>query len=347
MELRHLGRSGIRVSALTLGAMSFGSMGNTDRDDCIRIVHRALDAGINVVDTADVYSGGQSEEIVGAALKGRRDDVVLATKSFNAMSRDPNARGSSRRWIVRACEDSLRRLDTDHIDLYQLHRPDERTDLDETMDALSDLVRSGKVRAVGSSTFPAEHIVEAQWTSERRGFVRLRSEQPPYSVFVRGIERDVLPTCVRYGMGVLVWSPLNAGWLTGKYRAGEAPPEDSRFGRLDRGTWKYDSPGADRKLALVPQLEDLAREAGTDLITLSLAFTLAHPAVSSTIIGPRTMAQLESQLAAGDHRLDDATLDRVDELVPPGETVTRADIAYEPQAIRRLEQRRIPAGAAR
>src|SRR3954452_15609267 len=211
MELRYLGRSGIRVSALTLGAMSFGSMGNADREDCIRIIHRALDAGINVIDTADVYSAGESEEIVGAALKRRRDDVVLATKSFNPMSRDPNTRGSSRRWIVRACEDSLRRLDTDHIDLYQLHRPDENTDLDETMDALSDLVRQGKVRLVGSSTFPAEHIVEAQWTSERRGFVKLRSEQPPYSIFVRGIERDVLPTCARYGMGVLVAGRADRG----------------------------------------------------------------------------------------------------------------------------------------
>ncbi|HLM05897.1 MAG TPA: aldo/keto reductase [Blastococcus sp.] len=347
MELRYLGRSGVRVSALTLGAMSFGSMGNADRDDCTRIIHRALDAGINIIDTADVYSAGESEEIVGAALKGRRDDVVLATKSFNPMSRDPNTRGSSRRWIVRACEDSLRRLGTDYIDLYQLHRPDENTDLDETMDALSDLVRQGKVRLVGSSTFPAEHIVEAQWSSQRRGLVPLRTEQPPYSVFVRGIERDVLPTCVRHGMGVLVWSPLNAGWLTGKYRAGEAPPEGSRFGRIDRGGWKYDSPGADRKLELVPQLEGIARDAGTDLITLSLAFTLAHPAVTSTIIGPRTMEQLESQLAAGDFRLDEAALDRIDELVPPGETITRTDISYEPQAIRRLDQRRLAPGAHR
>jgi len=347
MELRYLGRSGVRVSALTLGAMSFGSMGNADRDDCTRIIHRALDAGINIIDTADVYSAGESEEIVGAALKGRRDDVVLATKSFNPMSRDPNTRGSSRRWIVRACEDSLRRLGTDYIDLYQLHRPDENTDLDETMDALSDLVRQGKVRLVGSSTFPAEHIVEAQWSSQRRGLVPLRTEQPPYSVFVRGIERDVLPTCVRHGMGVLVWSPLNAGWLTGKYRAGEAPPEGSRFGRIDRGGWKYDSPGADRKLELVPQLEGIARDAGTDLITLSLAFTLAHPAVTSTIIGPRTMEQLESQFAAGDFRLDEAALDRIDELVPPGETITRTDISYEPQAIRRLDQRRLAPGAHR
>ena len=342
MELRYLGRSGLRVSALTLGAMSFGNMGNADGDDCIRIVHRALDAGINTVDTADVYSAGASEEIVGAALKGRRDDVVLATKCFNPMSRDANARGSSRRWIIRACEDSLRRLDTDWIDLYQLHRPDEHTDIDESLDALSDLVRQGKVRAVGSSTFPAERIVEAQWAAERRGGVPLRCEQPPYSVFVRGIERDVLPTCRRYGMGVLVWSPLNAGWLTGKYRAGERPPDGSRFGRLDRGAWRYDAPGADRKLDLVPHLEAVAHDAGIDLITLSVAFTLAHPAVSSTIIGPRTLEQLESQLGAGDVRLDDVVLDRIDQLVAPGETISRTDIGYEPQAIRRLDQRRLP-----
>jgi aryl-alcohol dehydrogenase-like predicted oxidoreductase len=347
MELRHLGRSGVRLSALTLGAMSFGSMGNTDRDECIRIIHRALDAGINVIDTADVYSAGESEEIVGAALKGRRDDVVLATKSFNPMGRDPNQRGSSRRWIIRACEDSLRRLGTDHVDLYQLHRPDENTDIEETLEALSDLVRQGKVRLVGSSTFPAEAIVEAQWAADRRGAVRLRTEQPPYSIFVRGIERDVLPTCQRYGMGALVWSPLNGGWLTGKYRSDAPAPVDSRFARVARGVWKLDSPGAQRKLDLLPRLEEVARESGMDLITLSLAFTLAHPAVTSTIIGPRTMEQLDGQLAAGDVRLDDATLDRIDAIVGPGETVSRTDISYEPQALRKMPLRRLPPVAAR
>src|SRR5215203_19629 len=231
MELRYLGRSGVRVSALTLGAMSFGSMGNADRDDCTRIIHRALDAGINIIDTADVYSAGESEEIVGAALRGRRDDVVLATKAFNPMGRDVNRRGSSRRWIIRACEDSLRRLGVDHVDLFQLHRPDENTDIDDTLGALTDLVRQGKVRMIGSSTFPAEAIVEAQWAAERRGHEKLRSEQPPYSIFVRSIERDVLPTCQRHGMGAIVWSPLNGGWLTGKYRRDAAPPAGSRFER--------------------------------------------------------------------------------------------------------------------
>src|SRR5215218_5147472 len=309
MEYRTLGRSGVRLSALTLGAMSFGSLGNPDQDDCVRIIHRALDAGINTIDTADVYSQGESEEIVGAALKGRRDDVVLATKSFNPMGRDPNRRGSSRRWIIRACEDSLRRLGTDHVDLYQLHRPDENTDIEETLEALSDLVRQGKVRLVGSSTFPAEAIVEAQWAAERRGAVRLRSEQPPYSIFVRGIERDVLPTCRRYGMGAIVWSPLNGGWLTGKYRSDAELEGASRFGRRSRGAWSMSGPGASRNLELVDQLQKVAADAGMDLITLALGFTLAHPAVTSAIIGPRTREQLESQLPAADVVLGDDVLD--------------------------------------
>jgi aryl-alcohol dehydrogenase-like predicted oxidoreductase len=343
MEKRVLGRTGVHFSTLTLGAMAFGSMGNTDREDCVRIIHRALDSGINVVDTADVYSAGESEEIVGQALKGRRDDVVLATKSYNPMGRDANRRGSSRRWIIRACENSLRRLGTDYIDLYQLHRPDANTDIEDTLSALTDLVRQGKVRMIGSSTFPAEAIVEAQWASERRALERLRSEQPPYSIFVRGIERDVLPTCERYGMGAVVWSPLNGGWLTGKYRRDTPPPAGSRFDRSARGPWGMDSPGADRKLDLLPALESVAKDSGTDLIGLSLAFTIAHPTVTSTIIGPRTMEQLESQLAAADLRLDDAALDRIDEIVPPGETVSRTDISYEPRQIRRAELRRVRA----
>jgi aryl-alcohol dehydrogenase (NADP+) len=254
------------------------------------------------------------------------------------MSRDPNHRGSSRRWIVRACEDSLRRLGTDHIDLYQLHRPDADTDVDETLGALSDLVRQGKVLMTGTSTFPAEQIVEAQWCAERRGHVRPRCEQPPYSIFVRGIERDVLPTCERYGIGAIVWSPLNGGWLTGKYS--RDVPGDSRFARLGRGSWRADSPGAEAKRALLPELEAIAADAGTNLIGLALAFTLAHPAVTSTIIGPRTMDQLESQLPAAEVRLDAAILDRVDALVAPGRTLSRGDIAYEPRAIRHAAARR-------
>ncbi len=340
MQYRHLGRTGVQVSTLCLGAMSFGAFGNPDRDECTRIIRRALDAGINTIDTADVYSRGESEEIVGAAIAGRRDDVVLATKFYNSMSSDPNHRGASRRWIVRACEDSLRRLGTDHIDLYQVHRPDENTDIDETLSALSDLVRSGKVRMIGTSTYPAEAIVEAQWAAERGGHVRFRSEQPPYSIFVRGAERDVFPTCRKYGMGVLVWSPLNGGWLTGKYRRGETPDAASRFGRMNRGSWRTDSPGAQLKVAAVEELEAIAADAGTDVIGLSLAFALAHPAVTSAIIGPRTLEQLEGQLPAADLVLDDEILDRIDKVVAPGVTISRGDVAYEPQALRHKGARR-------
>jgi aryl-alcohol dehydrogenase (NADP+) len=337
--MRVLGSSGVRVSALCLGAMSFGSMGNSDADECARIVDRALDAGINMIDTADVYSAGESERIVGEAIKGRRDEVVLATKLYNPMGRDRNRRGSSRRWIVQACEESLRRLGTDRIDLYQLHRPDPDTDIDETLGALSDLVRQGKVMMTGTSTFPDEQLVEAQWCADRRGHIRPRCEQPPYSIFVRGIERDVLPTCERYGIGAIVWSPLNGGWLTGKYSDGAAP-EGSRFARLGRGSWRTDSPGAARKRELLPRLELVARDAGTDLVGLSLAFALAHPAVTSVIVGPRTMEQLEGQLPAAGFRIGTDVLDRIDGIVAPGEIVARADIAYEPRPIRHAAARR-------
>lgn len=328
------------MSAQSLGTMSLGAMGNADVDDCVGIIRCALDAGINLIDTADVYSMGQSEEIVGAAISGRRDEVVLATKFFNPMGEDRNSRGASRRWIVRACEDSLRRLGVDHIDIYQVHRLDERTDLDETLSALSDLVRTGKVRMAGSSTFPAEAIVEAQWVAERRGHVALRTEQPPYSIFVRGAERDVFPTCLRHGMGTLVWSPLNGGWLTGKYRPGVEPAVDSRFARAPRVAWRMDSPRARRKLEAVAALEEVARDAGTDLIGLSLAFAMVHPAVSSVILGPRTREQLDSQLVAADLVLTEEVLDRIDEIVAPGTTLSRGDLAFEPQSVRHKALRR-------
>lgn len=347
MPMRNLGRTGLKVSSLCLGAMSFGSMGGRSESDGAAIIDRALDAGINFIDTADVYSRGESERIVGKALAGRRDSVVLATKFFNPMSGDPNHRGASRRWIVSACEDSLRRLDTDYIDLYQVHRLDENTDLDETLGALDDLVRAGKVRMIGTSTFPAEAMVEAQWVASDRRYVRPRCEQPPYSIFVRGAERDVFPTAQRHGMGAIVWSPLNGGWLTGKYRADAEVDQDSRFARIKMASWRMDSPGAQRKLEILDDLDELARSAGLDLITLSLAFTLAHPAVSATIIGPRTSDQLETQLAAADTVLDDAVLDRIDELVPPGTTISRTDLAFEPRAIRRVAHRRIGTGTAR
>src|ERR671937_2292179 len=217
MEHRPLGRTGVSVSKLCLGAMMFGAWGNEDHEDSIRIIHRALDAGVNFVDTADVYSQGESEEIVGKALAGRRDDVVLATKVHGRMGDDPNRAGNSRRWIVREVEESLRRLRTDWIDLYQIHRPDPDTDVDETLGALTDLVRAGKIRYLGTSTFPAHEIVEAQWVAERRGRGRFVCEQPPYSLLARGIEADVLPVCQKYGLGVITWSPLNGGWLSGSY----------------------------------------------------------------------------------------------------------------------------------
>src|SRR3546814_49382 len=272
----------------------------------------------------DVYSAGESEEIVGEALGKRRDDVVLATKFYNPMGREPNRRGASRRWVMQACEESLRRLGTDHIDLYQVHRLDEHTDLEETFGALSDLVTQGKVRMVGTSTFPAEWMAESQWVADRRNLARPVCEQPPYSIFVRGPERDVFPTAQRHGMGVIVWGPLNGGWLTGKYRSHDAV-EGSRFTRIGRGAWTTESAGADDKFALIPLLEEIARDAGTDLIGLSLAFTQAHPAVTSTIIGPPTPEQLASQLAVADLRLPAEVLDRIDDVVTAGTNVHRTD----------------------
>jgi len=339
MERTSLGTTGIQVSRYCLGAMMFGAWGNRDHDDSIRIIHAALDAGINFIDTADVYSGGESEQIVGKAIKGRRDDVVLATKFVAPMGEDSNHRGSSRRWIVREVEASLRRLDTDHIDLYQAHRPDPSTDVDDTLSALSDLVHQGKVRAIGSSTFPAEQIVEAQWVAERRGRERFRCEQPPYSIFVRGIETSVLPTCQRYGMGVIPWSPLAGGWLTGRYRKGSPPPAG---GRARRTPERFDFERADnqRKLDLVEDLLALADEAGLSLTHVSMAFVLEHPAVSSAIIGPRTMEQLTDVLAGAGTRLADDVLDRIDAIVPPGTNVSAADTGWEPASLRRSQRRR-------
>ena len=311
MERTTLGTTGIQVSRYCLGAMMFGAWGTRDHDECIRIIHAALDAGINFIDTADVYSGGESEEIVGKALKGRRDEVVLATKFVAPMSEDGNHRGSSRRWIMREVEDSLRRLGTDHLDLYQAHRPDPDTDIDDTLAALSDLVHQGKVRVIGSSTFPAEQIVEAQWVAERRGRERFRCEQPPYSIFVRGIETSVLPTCQRFGMGVIPWSPLAGGWLTGRYRKGEPTPEGGRARRTPE-RFDYERAENQRKLDLVEDLLALADEAGLSLTHLAMAFVLEHPGVTSAIIGPRTMEQLTDVLEGADTRLDDDVLDRID-----------------------------------
>jgi len=302
MEYRTLGTTGVKVSPLCLGAMMFGAWGNPDHDDSAAIIHRALDAGINFVDTADVYSAGESEEIVGKALKGRRDEVVLATKAHGPMGEDVNARGNSRRWLVREVENSLRRLGTDWIDLYQIHRPDPATHIDETLAALSDLVHAGKVRYVGSSTFPAHEIVEAQWVAEKRVRERFVTEQPPYSLLVRGIEADVLPITQRYGMGTLTWSPLAGEWLSGKWRKGSDTPTSTRAERIPR---RYDlsDPTNEAKLDAADALGRLAEENGISLVHVALAFVTEHPGVSSAIIGPRTMEQLESQLGAAELRL--------------------------------------------
>src|SRR5438105_934888 len=292
MELRKLGPTGVEVSPLCLGAMMFGAWGEPDNDESIRIIHRALDAGINFVDTADVYSRGESEEIVGEALAGgRRDNVILATKIHGTMGDDPNEFGNSRRWVVREVENSLRRLGTDWIDLYQIHRPEEDTEIDETLGALSDLVRQGKVRYIGSSTFPASQIVEAQWVARKRGRERFVCEQPPYSMLVRGIENDVLPTCQRYGMGVIPWSPLAGGWLTGRYRLGADVPSSHRAERIP-GRYDMSIPANQRKLEAADALARLAEEAGITLIEMALAFVLRHPAVTAAIIRPPAMEPL-------------------------------------------------------
>jgi aryl-alcohol dehydrogenase-like predicted oxidoreductase len=339
-ELRPLGRTGVQVSPLCLGTMMFGSWGNPDHEDSIKVIHRALEAGINFVDTADVYSSGESEEIVGKALAGgRRDDVVLATKVHGSMGEDPNRRGNSRRWIIEEVENSLRRLGTDWIDLYQIHRPEPDTDIDETLGALTDLVRDGKVRYVGSSTFPAEEIVEAQWTAERRGRERFICEQPPYSILARGIEADVLPTCERYGMGVIPWSPLAGGWLSGRYRKDGVAPGSSRAERMPN---RYDSelPGNREKLDAAEQLANLADEAGITLVEMALAFVLEHPAVTAPIIGPRTLDQLEGQLGATEVSLSQDVLDRIDEIVPPGTTLNEADKGWQRPGLEPRNRRR-------
>ena len=334
MDYRALGTTGMQVSPLCLGAMMFGAWGEPDHDTSAGIIHAALDAGINFVDTADIYSRGESEEIVGKALKGRRDDVVLATKFHGPMDvdmgqegGDPNQRGNSRRWVVQEVENSLRRLQTDWIDLYQVHRPDDVTSDEETLSALTDLQQAGKIRAFGSSTFPAHHMVEAQWTAEKRGLGRYVTEQPPYSLLVRGIEADVLPVAQKYGMGVLPWSPLAGGWLTGKFRKGQDKPETNRAKMMPG---MYDD---DAKLEIVEQLNLLAEDDGITMVHLALAFVMQHPGVTAPIIGPRTMEQLTTQLGAVDVQLSTDVLDRIDEIVAPGRNVSAGDEGYTPAAL--------------
>ncbi|HTW05441.1 MAG TPA: aldo/keto reductase [Streptosporangiaceae bacterium] len=335
MRYRNLGRTGIWVSPYALGALMLATqVGNPDPEDSVRMIHKALDAGINLVDTADAY--GDSEEVVGRALKGRRDNVVLTTKFSRPTGADPNQRGASRRWIMTAVENSLRRLQTDRIDVYQVHRPDPDTDIEETLSALTDLVRCGKIRAFGTSNMPASNLVEAHWAAERRGLERFRTEQPPYSILNRGIEREVLPVAQQYGMGVLTWGPLGQGMLTGRVRRGQ----ENDVTRAKLFTVFSD----ERRLDVVEQLISLAADAGLSMPHLAMAFAISHPAVTSALLGVRTMEQLDDLLAGMDVALSDDVLDRIDEIVPPGTDMGTLDQAYIPPPIQQPELRRRPAG---
>ena len=338
MQYQPLGRTGIQVSRLGLGAMVLGAWGNTDLADCTRIINRALDDGINLIDTADMYGDGENEGIVGSAIKTRRDEVVLCTKFHYPVGDDPdpNRRGNSRRWIMTAVEDSLRRLGTDRIDLYQVHRPDPTTAIDETVEALSDLVRSGKIRAWGTSTFPAEELVEAHWAAARNGGIGPHTEQPPYSILCRGIERDVLPVVQRYGMGTLVWSPLSGGWLTGKYRRNDPAPRGSR------GATNPDHFDGGNKLKFdaAEVLGQIADGAGVSVTHLALAWTLEHPAITTALIGPRTMDQLEDLLGAAELTVEGEVLDLIDDVVPPGHDINPADKARIPPGLSTHARRR-------
>jgi 1-deoxyxylulose-5-phosphate synthase len=315
MEYRTLGRTGVKVSPLCLGAMNFG--GPTSEEDSIRIVHAALDAGINFVDTANVYTGGASERITGKALAGRRDKVVLATKFWNKMGDGPNDSGGSRFHIMQACEDSLRRLNTDHIDLYQIHRPDLNLPQDETLRALDDLVRQGKVRYVGTSTFPAWMIVESIHISEKAGLNRYVSEQPPYNLLDRRIENEVVPVCQRYGLAILPWSPLGGGVLAGKYPPNQQPPDGSRLATLTF----YKERISDRAREVAHEMGQVAAAVGLTLPQLATLWVKDQPGITAPIIGPRTMEHLETALSILDKTLSADVAARLDELNPPGSAV--------------------------
>jgi aryl-alcohol dehydrogenase (NADP+) len=336
MQYRELGSTGVRVSRFGLGTMVLGVWGNRDLAECARIVHQALDAGINLVDTADVYGAGENEGIVGRAIAGRRDDVVLATKFHGPMGDDVNRRGNSRRWIMRAIDDSLRRLGVEHVDVYQVHRPDPSTPIEETVAALDDLVRAGKVRYWGTSTFPADELVEARWAADRRGVTGPHTEQPPYSILCRHVERDVLPACQRHGIGVIVWSPLSGGWLTGKYRGAGDAPEGSRAATNPD---HFDGHNA-AKASAVDRLRTIADNAGLSLAHLSLAWAAEHPAVSSVLLGPRTEDQLTDLLGAADVTLDTDTLDAIDAVVAPGTDLNPADAGWSPPGLAARQRRR-------
>lgn len=334
---RYLGRTGVRVSPLTLGTMNFGRW--TQEKESLEIIGAALDAGINVVDTADVYGNGSSEEIVGKVIKHRRDDLFLATKFHGQVGDNPQHAGNSRRWIVKAVENSLRRLGTDYLDLYQAHRPDEHTDPLETIQTLNDLIRQGKIRYYGTSVFPAHQKVEAHWLAEKHGLIAPHTEQVPYSLLVRGVEREVFPTVQKYGEGVLSYGPLAAGWLSGKYRIGGEQPQSARA-ELIPGRFDISLERNQRKLAAAEALAELAEDNGLTLPELAVAFALNHPAVSSVIIGPRTHAHLETYLKATTVELSPEILDAIDEIVDPGSQFLERDTgrdtpSLQPSALRR------------
>jgi aryl-alcohol dehydrogenase-like predicted oxidoreductase len=316
MQYRTLGRTGVQVSSLALGAMNFGQIGRTTQDEATAIVDAALEGGINLVDTADMYGGGESEEMVGKAVASRRDDIVLATKATMPMGDERNHRGSSRRWLVTELDNSLRRLGVDHVDLYQIHRWDPTTSDEETLSALTDLQRAGKIRYFGSSTFPAYRIVQGQWAARENHLSRYVTEQPSYSILQRGIEAHVLPVTEEYGLGVLAWSPLASGWLSGAIREGrEAATHRSA---LMPQRFDLTIPSNRARLDAVEQLAKVADEAGLTMIQLALGFVTSHPAVTSAIIGPRTPDHLQAQLAAADTVLSADLLDAIDEIVAPG-----------------------------
>ena len=342
MEYRTLGRSGVQVGAIALGTMMFGRGGNRDADECVRMVHRSIDAGVNLFDTADGYGLGDSEEILGRAVADRRDHAIVATKCFFPHGRDPNRRGGSRRWIMQACDESLRRLGLDHIDLYQLHRLDPDTDPEESLGALTDLVRAGKVRMVGTSAASAHEIVELMWIADRSRTVRPVCDQPMYSIFTRAIERAVLPACQRYGVGTIVYGPLNGGWLTGKYTRDAPPDSGTRAARnfVTKQWWDFERAEIQRKFDVVDALQVLASESAIALSHLALAFTLAHPAVTAAIIGPRTIVQLDDLLTGADVRLDADVLDRIDALVAPGTDVDPANEVSFDRSLSRTHLRR-------
>lgn len=331
MQYRPLGRTGVQISTLSLGAMNFGRIGRTNQDEVSALIGSALDAGINVIDTADAYSGGQSEEMIGKALGARRDDVVLATKATLPMGEERNHRGSSRRWLTTALEDSLRRLGVDHVDLYQMHRWDPSTSDEETLSALTDLQRAGKIRYFGSSTFPAYRIVQSQWVARDHRLGRYVTEQPGYSILQRGIESHVLPATEEHHLGVLAWSPLASGWLSGAVREGQETTTNRSTFMQSR--FDLTVPANRAKLDAVEQLARLADDAGLTMIQLALGFVTAHRAVTTAIIGPRTLEHLDSQLAAADTILSPEILDAIDEIVPPGIDLAPAEKNDTPPAL--------------